>query len=178
MVRRWSTRQGQDTFGQAKSRATDKEKVPLSAEDATMYRSIAVRAAYLAQDRPDLQTATRSLAQGLQSPTSRHWNMLKRLARYVRYRPRVAQLFPNQSACNPFNMWSDADHAGCIRTRKSVSGGVLIANKCCLTHTAKVKELSPSAVANPSTTDLFQEHVRCLESHQLQETGACFPAKG
>ena len=113
------------------------EEVPLSAEDATMYRSIAMRAAYLAQDRPDLQTATRSLAQGLQNPTSRHWNMLKRLARYVRYRPRVAQLFPNQSTCNPFNMWSDADHAGCIRTRKSVSGGVLMANKCCLTTYSK-----------------------------------------
>ena len=76
------------------------EEVPLSAEDATMYRTIAMRAAYLAQDRPDLQTATRSLAQGLQNPASRRWNMLKRLARYVRYRPRVAQLFPNQSTCN------------------------------------------------------------------------------
>ena len=44
----------------------------------------------------------------------------------------LTQLFPNQSTCNPFNMWSDADHAGCIRTRK-MSGGVLMANKCCLT---------------------------------------------
>ena len=113
------------------------EEVPLSAEDATMYRSIAIRAAYLAQDRPDLQTAMRSLAKGLQNPTSRHWNMLKRLARYVRDRTRVAQLFPNQSTCNPFNMWSDADHAGCIRTPKSVSGGVLKANKCCLTTYSK-----------------------------------------
>ena len=68
-----------------------KVKTPL-----TTYRSTAMRAAYLAQDRPDLQTATRSLAQGLQNPTSRRWNMLKRLARYVRYRPRVAQLFPHQ----------------------------------------------------------------------------------
>ena len=36
----------------------------LNDEEATRYRSVAMRAAYLAQDRPDLQVATRSLAQG------------------------------------------------------------------------------------------------------------------
>ena len=40
----------------------------LNDEEATQYRSVAMRAAYLAQDRPDLQVATRSLAQGLQRP--------------------------------------------------------------------------------------------------------------
>ena len=29
-------------------------------------------------------------------------------------------------------MWSDADHAGCVKTRKSVSGGVLMAGGCCI----------------------------------------------
>ena len=33
----------------------------LNEEEATQYRSVAMRAAYLAQDRPDLQVATRSL---------------------------------------------------------------------------------------------------------------------
>ena len=63
----------------------------LSEEEATQYRSAAMRAAYLAQDRPDLQLATRSLAQGLQKPTTSHMLMLKRVARYLRYRPRMAQ---------------------------------------------------------------------------------------
>ena len=38
----------------------------LNEEEATQYRSVAMRAADLAQDRLDLQVATRSLAQGLQ----------------------------------------------------------------------------------------------------------------
>ena len=69
----------------------------LTEEEATQYRSVAMRAAYLAQDRLDLQVATRSLAQGLQKPTASHMLMLKRVARYLRYRPRMAQFFPHQS---------------------------------------------------------------------------------
>ena len=110
----------------------EKDKEFLSPEEASVYRSVAMRAAYLAQDRPDLQVATRSLAQGLQQPTVRHRLMLKRLARYLRYRPRMAQFFPHQTYINPFVMWTDSDHAGCIKTRKSVSGGVLMAGGCCI----------------------------------------------
>ena len=36
-------------------------------------------------------------------------------------------LVPHQA----FVMWTDSDHAGCIKTRKSVSGGVLMAGGCC-----------------------------------------------
>lgn len=108
------------------------ESKPLTPGEATEYRSTAMRAAYLAQDRPDLQVATRSLAQGLQNPTERHMGMLKRVARYLRYRPRMAQFFPHQTKMDPFAMWSDADHASCIRTRKSVSGGVLMLGNCCI----------------------------------------------
>lgn len=110
----------------------EKDKEFLTPEEASVYRSVAMRAAYLAQDRPDLQVATRSLAQGLQQPTVRHQLMLKRLARYLRYRPRMAQFFPHQTYINPFVMWTDSDHAGCIKTRKSVSGGVLMAGGCCV----------------------------------------------
>ena len=43
-----------------------------SSEKASLYRLVAMRLAYLAQDRPDLQVAIRSLAQGLQQPIVRH----------------------------------------------------------------------------------------------------------
>ena len=109
----------------------------LNEEEATQYRSVAMRAAYLAQVRPDLQVATRSLAQGLQRPTTSHMLMLKRVARYLRYRPRMAQFFLHQSKLSPFVMWSDADHAGCVKTRKSASGGVLMAGGCCIKSYSK-----------------------------------------
>ena len=61
---------GKTPLAKPSQEGLQREEAPLSAEEATMHRSIAMRAAYMGQDRPDLQTATRSLAQGLQSPIS------------------------------------------------------------------------------------------------------------
>ena len=83
----------------------EKDKEFLSSDEASLCRSVAMRAAYLAQDRLDLQVATQSLAQGLQQPTVRHQLPLHRLAGYLRYRPRMAQLFRRQTHFNPFVMW-------------------------------------------------------------------------
>ena len=44
----------------------------------------------------------------------------------------ISQFFPHQTYINLFVMWTDSDHAGCIKTRKSVSGGVLMAGGCCI----------------------------------------------
>ena len=48
------------------------EAEPLSSNDAAWYRSVSMRLAYLAQDRPDLQVLAKELAKGLKSPTTVH----------------------------------------------------------------------------------------------------------
>eukprot|EP00975_Prorocentrum_lima_P029845 6262018-Prorocentrum_lima.AAC.1 len=83
-----------------------------------------MRAAYLSLDRPDIQFTCKELARGVSQPRRRHWKQMKRLARYLRSRPRVVQLIPNQGHIKDIVAWVDADHAGCIRTCKSTSGGV------------------------------------------------------
>ena len=84
-----------------------------------------MRAAYLGQDRGDIQRSNRELAKGLQRPTVRHQTQLKRLARYLKKKPRIAQRFKNQRSFKTLVGWSDTDHAGCIRTRKSTTGGAI-----------------------------------------------------
>lgn len=81
-----------------------------------------MRLAYLAQDRPDLQVLAKELAKGLKSPTVAHWTMLKRGARYLKNKPRLIHLFPSQQTASRLDVWCDADHAGCLRTRKSTTG--------------------------------------------------------
>ena len=49
----------------------------------------------------------------------------------------MAQFFPHQSKLSPFVMWSDADHARCVKTQKSRSGGVLLAGGCCIKSYSK-----------------------------------------
>ena len=119
-----------------KERAEDAETedIDLGPEEAALYRSVAMRASYLSQDRPDLQFACRELAKGMSKPTERHWMARKRLARYLRAKPRLVQLFPLQDGCAEMVCWTDRDHAGCVRTRKSVSGGVVMFGACTI-HT-------------------------------------------
>lgn len=60
-------------------------KSPLLNKDlASLYRSSVMRAAYLAQDRPDLGHAVKNLARKMVSPTEASMSDLKRLVRYVR----------------------------------------------------------------------------------------------
>ena len=80
--------------------------------DVQVFRSLAMRANYLGQDRPDLQYACRELAKGMANPETTHLTSLKRLARYLRYRPRLVQEFRYQKSFTEIRGWSDADHAG------------------------------------------------------------------
>ena len=65
-----------------KAKASEEvDETPLSDQDASRYRSIAMRIGYLASDRPDLLRSTRELAKGLQHPTCHHWSLLKRIGR-------------------------------------------------------------------------------------------------
>ena len=103
------------------------EDKKLSEEEATLYRSCTMRIGYIAQDRTDLQRATRELAKGMSSPTERHMEMLKRCARYLVHSPRLLQVFKRQKILTRLDVYSDSDHAGCLRTRKSTSGCVVMA---------------------------------------------------
>ena len=103
------------------------EDKKISEEEATLYRSCTMRVGYIAQDRTDLQRATRELAKGMSSPTERHMEMLKRCARYLVHSPRLLQVFKRQKILTRLDVYSDSDHAGCLRTRKSTSGCVVMA---------------------------------------------------
>ena len=48
------------------------------------HRSLTVRAAFLAQDRPDIAEATKSLARHMKAPRESAFNDLKGLGRYLR----------------------------------------------------------------------------------------------
>ena len=58
-------------------------------------------------------------------PTMKGWKQLKRLARYLIVNPRTILEYPWQSRENEIEGFSDSDWAGCKRTGKSTSGGVI-----------------------------------------------------
>ena len=98
------------------------------------YRSLAMRAACLAQDRVDLSECTKNLARFMQSPHDAAWQALKRLGRYLKKYPCVVREFPLQKLSSKLKICTDSDHAGCAATRKSTTGLVALLGQHCIRH--------------------------------------------
>ena len=110
---------------------------PLPPSAASVFRSLTMRACYLAQDRADLAFSAKECARMMSQPTELGWTALKRIGRFLLGKPRVVQVFKPQ--CKPsalFIVASDTDHAGCLRTRKGTSGTILLHGDHCLKATS------------------------------------------
>ena len=66
----------------------------LKADEASNYRSIVARVNFLAQDRADIQFATKEVCRDMSNPTESSKRKLKRLGRYLLSKPRVVNLYP------------------------------------------------------------------------------------
>ena len=80
-----------------------------------------MRMAYLGQDRPDIQFATKELARGMQAPDRWEQKSIKRAVRYLLGAGRVVQRYKQQDTPKGITVYTDSDFAGCTRTRKSTS---------------------------------------------------------
>ena len=59
-------------------------------------------------------------------PTARSWEMLKRIGKYLKSRPRLIWRYGWQDPVETIDITSDANWAGCRRGRKSTSGGAIM----------------------------------------------------
>jgi hypothetical protein len=85
--------------------------------------------------------AVKELMRKLSSPDENDWQKLKRAARYLINTPRLVMQFPWQPLGDTLTVYTDADHAGCLRTRKSTSGGVIVWNKALLKAWSRTQSL-------------------------------------
>ena len=104
----------------------DENREALTDQDGRKYRELAARANYLAQDRCDIQYAVKELCRGMCTPTKGDVKKLRRLGRYLITTPRTVVRYNWQSEQESLYSFSDSDFAGCRRTAKSTSGGVVM----------------------------------------------------
>ena len=109
-----------------KKHEEEENQRPLEGADARRYRELAARANYLAQDRADIQFATKEVCRGMCRPTKGDLKKLRRLARYLISVPRVVLKYTYQDRQQNICGYSDSDFAGCRITAKSTSGGVIM----------------------------------------------------
>nr|GFD11242.1 uncharacterized mitochondrial protein AtMg00810-like [Tanacetum cinerariifolium] len=80
---------------------------------------------YLTSSRPDIVQVVCYCARYQARPTEKHLKDVKRIFRYLRGTIDMGLWYPKDTGFE-LTDFLDADHAGCIDTRKSTSGGIQV----------------------------------------------------
>ena len=104
--------------------AATEESPLLEPGTAKRFQSLAAKLNYYSLDRADLLFPVKELMRRMSGPTEEDDIALKRVARYLIGRPREITRYPWQALPTGITTYVDSDFAGCLRTRKSTSGGV------------------------------------------------------
>nr|GEZ07502.1 hypothetical protein [Tanacetum cinerariifolium] len=91
--------------------------------DQTKYHSMVGALMYLTASRPDIMHATCYCARYQAKPTEKHLNVVKRIFRYFKDTIYMGLWYPKDIGFK-LTAFSDSDHAGCLDSRKSTSGGI------------------------------------------------------
>ncbi|XP_035837485.1 uncharacterized mitochondrial protein AtMg00810-like [Helianthus annuus] len=93
----------------------------VSFHDPTLYRSLVGALQYLTITRPDISYAVNQASQHLQAPTTSHFQLVKRILRYVKGTITFGLTFSKPTSATIVG-YSNADWARCIETRRSSYG--------------------------------------------------------
>ena len=166
-----STAKGVATPGEdAKPWNIEDEAELLRGADATNYRALAARANYLAQDRADIQFCAKEVCRGMSSPTVGNLRQLRRLARYLKHAPRVVWQFGWQHPLEIAAAFSDSDWAGCRRTARSTSGGVLMIGSHCIRTYSVTQKVVTLSSAEAELMAMVKATTEAIGLSQLAQT--------
>ena len=98
----------------------------LDREEARQFRGLAARLNYISGDRVDIQYAVKESARQMANPRLSSMVMVKRIAKYLLGRLRLVMKFQWQSMPSTISTYTDSDWAGCPRTARSTSGGIVM----------------------------------------------------
>src|ERR1700709_438181 len=100
--------------------------------------------------RPDIAYSVAKLAQYNSNPNMTHWKAVKHIFRYIKGTIDLRLTYKNEGnrlSSELFQSYSDADHAGCLDTRRSTSGFLIKMGTGAVSWSAKKQ----STVADSST---------------------------
>ena len=108
-------------------------------EDVTRYRGVIARCNYMAADRPDCVFAIKEGCREMSKPTTGSLRRLRRIGKYLKQNPRLIWKYDMQEYIDELTVQTDADWAGCRRSRKSTSGGSISRGSHCITAWSKTQ---------------------------------------
>lgn len=106
---------------------------------------------WIVHTRPDLAYAVSLAARWSSNPGKDQWTWLTRIIRYVAGTRKAGLLFgSNEQAPNSIVLYTDADFAGCVDTRRSTSGVVIHAFGSPILHWSRKQR----CITNPEEQDV------------------------
>ena len=105
--------------------ADQNDDMELDTEEAMRYRAINARLNYRAVARADLQYSVKEAARHMSTLRTSSPKLLNKIGRYVVGKPRLGMRFKWQSPTEMVTSFADSDWAGCPKTAKSTSGGIV-----------------------------------------------------
>ena len=103
------------------------EPLKLDRDGMKLYRSVVARCNYLLAHRYETIFTKKELCRSMSSPSVDDLTAIKRLCRFLKGLPRVVQRMDfSDLFFIVIKAYVDSDSAGCRKTRKSTSGGVLM----------------------------------------------------
>ncbi|WVZ14716.1 hypothetical protein V8G54_012282 [Vigna mungo] len=94
---------------------------PLNDATSSSYRRLVGRLLYLTKTRPNISFAVQQLSQFLSNPSTDHQQAASRILRYLKGARGKGIFFPSNNIIQ-LKGFSDSDWAGCIDTRRSITG--------------------------------------------------------
>ena len=116
----------------------------LTSVESTLYRSLVMKLAYVAQDRVDVVEAVKCLTRHMKEPRSGHMQELKWLGRYLVKNRRCVLTYARQTSDATLQVHVDSDWAGDLLGRKSTTGVIVRRGKHLLRHMSCLQTLVAS----------------------------------
>ena len=113
----------------------------LTSVESTLYRSLVMKLAYVAQDRIVIAEAVKCLTRHMKEPRSGHMQELKRLGRYLVKNKRCVLTYARQTSGETLQVHVDSDWTGDSFGRKSTTGVTVRRGKHLLRHMSCLQTL-------------------------------------
>ena len=147
----------------------------MSKDEITAYRMLAARLNYMSQDDPVIQFPAKEACRRMADPALEDFEVIKRLARFMRGIEEVAWEFrwQDDEDAAVLRAYADSDWAGCLRSRKSTSGGVMALGKHALRSWASTQGTVATSSAEAELYSLAEAASRALGMQSALEEFGC-----
>nr|GEV61121.1 ribonuclease H-like domain-containing protein [Tanacetum cinerariifolium] len=145
--------------------------------DQTKYHSMVGALMYLTVSRPDIMHAKCYCARYQSKLTEKHLTAVKQIFRYLKDTIHMGLWYPKDTGFE-LTAFLDLDHAGCLDSRKSTSGGIQFLGGDKLVSWSSKKqdctlmsfvEADHSHIVQSSPAFAYQAHRRQISLHQRKE---------